>query len=89
MLGTKQDSTGNSCVFKIMGDDYIIRGHDSIEYMQEIVSYIESTIESVSQGNTRLNKSQLLLFSALKIADELHKQRKEYQFLEELIDEAK
>lgn len=89
MLGPKQENVGNSCVFKIMGDDYIIRGHDSIEYMQEIVAYIENTIEIISKANPRLNKSQVLLFSALKIADELHKLRQENKFLEELIEEAK
>ncbi|HYH04387.1 MAG TPA: cell division protein ZapA [Bacillota bacterium] len=89
MLGPKQEIVGNSCVFKILGDEYIIRGNDSIEYMQEIVAYIETTIENVSKASPRLNKSQVLLFSALKVADELHKLRQEYKVLEELIEEAK
>ncbi|HEY8464321.1 MAG TPA: cell division protein ZapA [Bacillota bacterium] len=89
MPGPKEEFVGNSCVFKIMGDDYIIRGNDSIEYMQEVVSYIESTINNVSQSNPRLNKTQVLLFSALKVADELHKLRQDYKLLEELIEEAK
>jgi cell division protein ZapA len=89
LFSPKPETTEKSCVFKIMGDDYIIKGNDSIEYMQQIVAYIESTIQSISSGNSRLNKSQVLLFSALKIADELHKLRKEYHELEELIEEAK
>jgi cell division protein ZapA len=89
MLGPKPETTENSCVFTIMGDDYIIKGRDSIEYMQQVVAYIENTIRSVSDGNYRLNKSQILLFSALKIADELHKLQQAYRELEELIEEAK
>jgi cell division protein ZapA len=89
MDGPKPGLTGNSCVFKIMGDEYIIRGHDSIEYMQQIVAHIEKTIDAVSQGNPRLNKSQILLFAALRIADEFYKLRQDYQVLEELIEESK
>jgi cell division protein ZapA len=89
MAEPKQELTGNSCVFKIMGDEYIVRGQDSIEYMQQIVAYIEKTIGTVTKGNPRLNKSQILLFSALKIADEFHKLRQDYQVLEELIEESK
>jgi cell division protein ZapA len=89
MPGPKQELSGNSGVFKIMGDDYIIRGNDSIEYMQQIVSYIEDTIAALTKENPRLNKSQALIFCALKIADEYHKLRQDYQVLEELIEEAK
>jgi cell division protein ZapA len=89
MFGPKPETTENSCVFKIMGDDYIIKGRDSIEYMQQVVAYIENTVRTVSNGNSRLNKSQILLFSALKIADELHKLQQAYRELEELIEEAK
>jgi cell division protein ZapA len=89
MAESKPELTANSCVFKIMGDEYIIRGHDSIEYMQQIVTYTENTIDMVTKSNPRLNKSQILLFSALKIADDFHKLRRDYQALEELIEESK
>jgi cell division protein ZapA len=89
MAEPKPGMTGNSCIFKIMGDEYIIRGNDSIEYMQQVVDYIEKTVATVTQSNPRLNKSQILLFSALKIADEFHKLRQDYQVLEELIEESK
>jgi cell division protein ZapA len=89
MAEPKQEIIGNSYAFKIMGDEYIVRGHDSIEYMQQIVSYIEKTIDMVTKGNPHLNKSQIILFSALRITDEFHKLRQDYQALEELIEESK
>jgi cell division protein ZapA len=89
MAESKQELTANSCVFKIMGDEYIIRGQDSVEYMQQIVTYIEKMIDMVAKSNPRLNKSQILLFSALRVADEFYKLRQDYQALEELIEESK
>lgn len=77
----KVDSV-NSCTVTIMGDDYVIRGNDDPEYMQRVAAYLEEKIqEIISQNqNQRINKCQIAVLAALKIADELHKSRQKYQY---------
>ncbi|GEM_PF-681433 len=75
--------------FKVMGDEYIIRGKDDPQYMQEIATFIETEIQSVAKSNPKLNRTQVSVLTALRIADELHKLRKEYRYLEELLEQAK
>jgi cell division protein ZapA len=79
----------NRFVFRIMGDDYTIKGHDDPEYMEKVASYLESTINGIAESNQKLTKNQVAILAALRISDELHKLRMEYQFLEQLLEEAK
>lgn len=69
---------GNTFTVDIMGDEYIIKGNDSPEYMEEIAGYVEKTIEAIAQGNQKLNKCQTAVLAALKITDELFKLRQKY-----------
>jgi len=85
----KTDLSENSYIFKVMGDEYLIRGRDTPEYMEEVAIYIEGIINSVAAGNPKLNKSQISVLAALKIADELHKMRQQYQYLEDLLEKAR
>lgn len=75
--------------FKVMGDEYIIRGKDDPQYMEEIATFIETEIQSVAASNPKLNRTQVSVLAALRIADELHKLRKQYRYLEELLEQAK
>lgn len=76
-------------VVKIMGDEYVIRGTDSPEYVDRIVSYVEGIIDGVGDNQNKLNKCQVAVLAALKIADELYKLRQEYQYLDDLLKESK
>ena len=69
---------GNTFTVSIMGDEYIIKGNDSPEYMQEIAGYLEKTIEAITANNQKLNKCQTAVLAALKITDELYKLRQKY-----------
>ncbi len=74
---------------KIMGDEYVIRGTDTQEYVERIVSYVEGIIDGIGDNQNKLNKCQVAVLAALKIADELYKLRKEYQYLDDLLKESK
>lgn len=89
MIERKNDDNEHVHIFKVLGDEYRIRGKDEPEYMKEVALYIENIITAVSDANPKLNKSQISLLTALRIADELHKLRKHYQQLEELLEQAK
>lgn len=84
MIVHKKTATAeNSYVFDIMGDEYVVKGSDQPEYMEAIIKYLESVIQSVMSANPKLIKSQVAVLAALKIADELYKLRQEYQCLEQ------
>ncbi len=76
-------------IYKIMGEEYVLRGTDDPQYMEEVVAYLESTLEQITQSNPKLNKGQVAILAALKIADEFHKLRQEYQYLDELMKDAR
>lgn len=79
----------NRFIFKIMGDEYVIKGKDDPQYMEEVVAYLESVIEPIMNNNEKLNKCQVAILAALKVADEYQKLRQEYQYLDQLLKEAR
>lgn len=80
----------NEFIFKIMGDEYILRDReDNPEYMRKVVECIETAVSDVSKSNPKLIKSQILMLAALRIADDLQKIRNQYAEFEKLIEEAK
>ncbi len=85
----RKEAEENRIIAKIMGDEYVIRGSDNREYIERIVSYVEGVIEGIGDNQNKLNKCQIAVLAALKIADELYKLRKEYQYLDELLRESK
>jgi cell division protein ZapA len=76
-------------IFKIMGDEYMIKGQDDPIYMGQVVSYLELITDSIMNANPKLSKCQVAVLAGLKIADEFHKLRQEYQYLDQLLKEAR
>jgi cell division protein ZapA len=76
-------------IFKIMGDEYVIKGQDDPAYMGQVVSYLESITDSIMYANPKLSKCQVAVLAGLKVADEFHKLRQEYQYLDQLLKEAR
>jgi cell division protein ZapA len=85
----RKEAEENRVTVKIMGDEYVIRGTDNLEYIRRIVSYVEGIIEGIEDNQSKLNKGQIAVLAALKIADELYKLRQEYQYLDDLLKESK
>lgn len=85
----RKEAEENRVIVNIMGDEYVIRGTDNREYIERIVSYVEGVIEGISDNQNKLNKCQIAVLAALKIADELYKLRQEYQYLDDLLKGSK
>ena len=83
------ESAEERFIFRIMGDEYVIKGQDDPAYMGEIVSYLEIITNSIIAANPKLSKCQVAVLAGLKIADEFHKLRQEYQYLDQLFKEAR
>lgn len=84
----EEDGANRYC-FRIMGDEFTIKGKGDPEYMEQVAAYLELTVNSIANANQKLNKSQVAVLAALKIADELHQLRQEYQYLDEMLKEAR
>jgi len=80
---------GNRYIFRILGDEYTIKGTGDPAYVERVASYLEQNIIEVTQSNSKLTKTQSVVLAALRIADELHKLRQEYDYLDELLREVK
>ena len=75
-------------LIRLMGEEYLIRGNDNREYVDTITSYLEEILKNIAASNPKLTKSQIAVLAALKVADEMHKLRQEYQYLDQLLEEA-
>jgi cell division protein ZapA len=80
---------GNRQVIRIMGEEYLIRGSDTSEYMQEIAAFVEAHFEKIAGRDAKLNKTQIAVLAALQIADDYYKFRREYQQTAKFLDEAR
>ncbi|MGO9380424.1 MAG: cell division protein ZapA [Dissulfurispiraceae bacterium] len=61
----------------ILGQNYLLKGDVSKEYMQQLVDFVDGRIREVyrrSPGTTPLKAS---ILTALMLSDELHKVRRE------------
>ncbi len=85
----RKEAEEKKIIVKIMGDEYLIRGTDTPEYVERIVSYVEGIIDGIGYNQNKLNKCQVAVLAALKIADELYKLRQEYQYLDDLLKESR
>lgn len=85
----RKEAEEKKVIVKIMGDEYVIRGTDTPEYVNRIVSYVEGIIDGIGYSQNKLNKCQVAVLASLKIADELYKLRQEYQYLDDLLKESK
>ncbi len=89
MIERKNPETENfQFIIKILGEEYLIRGNGNREYVDQIAVYLEDTLKGIAGVNPKLNKSQVAVLAALKVADELQKLRQEYQYLRQLLNEA-
>jgi cell division protein ZapA (FtsZ GTPase activity inhibitor) len=67
----------------------VIKGQDDPTYMGQVVSYLETIADSIMNANPKLSKCQVAVLAGLKVADEFHKLRQEYQYLDQLLKEAR
>ncbi|HHZ20597.1 MAG TPA: cell division protein ZapA [Firmicutes bacterium] len=81
----------NRVTLNVMGEDYIVTGNDTVEYIENIGRYLNEKIEEINKatGGGKLSKVQLAILAALQVADEYYKLRQEHEELLQLIKEAK
>ena len=68
----------NRVKVEIFGESYVLKGPESIEYMQTLAHYVDEKVRQLAVQNLRLGKERSSLLAALNIADELMKLQKKY-----------
>ena len=70
----------------VYGDKYTLKGGSSPEYVKKLAEYIDDIMNRLSERNGALNKTQLAVLAALNTADELFRQKEEYESLIQMLE---
>lgn len=79
------DTKGKATV-RIFGEEYIMKGDASPEYMVMLAGYIDKKMKQVASKLPHLPVSKVAVLAALNVADELSKVQEEYDTLVKLMD---
>jgi len=79
----------NKLTIEIYGQKYTIKGREKLEHLKEVANYVDEKIKQISLNNPRLDTSRLAVLSALNIADEYIKLKREYEEMLTLIETEK
>jgi cell division protein ZapA len=78
-----QENKKNRVQVRIYGEDYTMKSEAAQDYMKRVAYYVDEKMRQVSQGNSRLGLNKLAVLTAVNLADELFRVRKELRELEE------
>jgi cell division protein ZapA len=67
----------NKVQINISGYSYTLVGRESVEYLNELASYIDNKINKIMCGNNNLGIKDAGILTAFNVADELFKLQKE------------
>lgn len=73
-------------VVEIFGEEYIMRGSASPEYMSMLADYIDKKMKQVASRQPNLPINKVAVLAALNVADELSKLQEDYDTLVKLMD---
>ncbi|MDI6729609.1 MAG: cell division protein ZapA [Thermodesulfovibrionales bacterium] len=62
----------------ILGQKYVIKGDASPEYIQQIADFVDEKLKEVYTTASDITPLKAAILTALNIADELHRVKREY-----------
>ncbi|MCL6636788.1 MAG: cell division protein ZapA [Alicyclobacillus sp.] len=71
----------------IGGVEYTVRGPVPAEHLRAVAELVNGVMQQVATAHPALDARRVAVLTALNLADELYRLRKEYQELMELLDE--
>jgi cell division protein ZapA len=63
----------------ILGEDYIVSGGDSEEYMREVARMVDERIQGFLKSHPKLPVSKVAILAALNFADEYQRLKIKYE----------
>jgi len=82
------DQEVRSVRVQIFGEDHIIKGQASEEYIRDLASLMDSRLQEVQKLNPRLPRHRVAILVAINLANELEKLSAEHKELLALLEEA-
>lgn len=73
----------------IYGEQYIMRGDATPEYMRMLANYIDKKMKNIGARQPQLSVAKIAVLAALNIADELSKLQEDYDSLVKMMDSEK
>ncbi|HAA89012.1 MAG: Cell division protein ZapA [Thermoanaerobacterales bacterium 50_218] len=92
MMKSEEREHGNEktrVTVSIYGEEYVIKGYASPEYIKGIAAYVDKKMRLIGQKNPQLSVTRIAVLAALNIADELSKLQEDYDSLVKLLEEEK
>lgn len=76
----------NRANVNIYNDDYTIKGKADIKHIEKIAAYVDAMMREFALQNPSLPHRQIAVLTAVNIADEMFRLKKQYQELINLLD---
>lgn len=83
--GRAAASPANRARVEICGDEYVIRGHASVEHMERIAQIVDARLRELVERYRNVPFHRLAVLAAFQFADECARAREENKELLELI----
>ena len=73
---------------QIYGEEHILRGQASSEYMENLASLVNVRLEEIQKKNPLLPRHRVAILVAINLANELEKLKADHEDLLALLEEA-
>lgn len=83
----KDRKTVNKVNVEIFGENYVVKGEESPEYIEMLAAYIDKRMKLIQQRNPHLSTAKIAVLTALNLADELNKLQDDYDKLLKMVEE--
>ncbi|SHG48502.1 cell division protein ZapA [Thermosyntropha lipolytica DSM 11003] len=83
----KDKKTVNKVSVEIFGENYVVKGEESPEYIEMLAAYIDKRMRLIQQRNPNLSTAKIAVLTALNLADELNKLQDDYDKLLKALEE--
>lgn len=77
----------NRVKVQIYGSEYSLRGQGSEEHLRVVALQVDKVMREIASANPQLDQKRVAVLTAVNLADELLKVRRECEELLELLDD--
>ena len=79
----------NKVIVRIAGNEYTLRGGESVEYMQKVALYVDRKTTEIMKANHTLSTSMASVLTAVNVTDEMFKVTESNQSLHKELEQAR
>jgi len=74
-------SRKNRVKVNISGEEFYIKGNNSVEHIKKVAEYVDLILEEITKSYPNLSSRKVALLAALNLTDELFKLEEQYNEL--------